>query len=96
MCGCGLDMVPVPGSILVEDIEAIIIDVATLSVRLKKPLGIRMLPIPERTLNEMTEFNMDFLCDARVFNVDGSHKSIKLTETDWSFSTPHFLGVNND
>lgn len=85
VCGCGLDMVPVPGDILVEDIEAAILDVAALSKRLSKPLGVRLLPIPERTLNEMTEFNMEFLCDARVLPMAGSDGTLAFASGTWSY-----------
>jgi uncharacterized protein (UPF0210 family) len=92
MCGCGLDMIPVPGDVLVDDIELAILDTATLAVRLNKPLGVRLLPIPEHTLNEMTEFNMDFLCDARVFNLPGSDSHLVFDETQWAFQSPHAIG----
>jgi uncharacterized protein (UPF0210 family) len=85
MCGCGLDMVPIPGDALVEDIEMAILDTATLALRLKKPLGVRLLPIPERTLNELTEFNMEFLCDSRVLNLHGADASPIFDGTDWCF-----------
>ena len=41
LCGCGLDMVPIPGNFLTEDLSSVVIDVATLAIRHKKPLGIR-------------------------------------------------------
>ena len=70
MCGCGLDMIPVPGSTFKEDIAAIILDVAALAVRLQKSLGVRLLPIPGKSVNEFTEFNVDFMCDSRVMRID--------------------------
>ena len=69
VCGCGLDMVPIPGSTFNEEISSIILDVAGLSTTLSKPLGIRLLPIPEKSDGERTEFNMDFLCNTRVKKV---------------------------
>ncbi|MEM8773809.1 MAG: DUF711 family protein [Pseudomonadota bacterium] len=85
VCGCGLDMVPIPGDVLVEDIQTAILDTATLATRLCKPLGVRLLPIPERTLNEITEFNMEFLCDARVMKVAGSDSDLVFDKTNWSY-----------
>lgn len=38
VCGCGIDMAPVPSSMFQEDISSLILDVASLAVRLKKPL----------------------------------------------------------
>ena len=45
VCGCGLDMVPVPGDISEEEIGSMILDVAATSIKLNKPLGFRILPI---------------------------------------------------
>jgi uncharacterized protein (UPF0210 family) len=66
VCGCGLDMVPLPGDIFEEELSSIILDVAALSIVLKKPLGVRVLPIPRKHENEFTEFNMDFLFNTRI------------------------------
>ena len=69
VCGCGIDMVPVPGDILSEEISGIIFDIAALSISLNKPLGVRILPIIGRSSNELTSFNYDFLVDTRVVSV---------------------------
>jgi|TARA_B110001450_G_C17665890_1_gene499491 uncharacterized protein len=72
VCGCGLDMVPVPGDIFVEEIASIIFDIAALSIALNKPLGTRLLPIPGKSMNEITDFNYDFLVDTRIMEVKNS------------------------
>ena len=69
MCGCGLDMVPVPGNILIEELSSIILDTAAVAVKLDKPLGVRVLPIPNKENNEFTEFDMDFLTNTRIVNL---------------------------
>jgi uncharacterized protein (UPF0210 family) len=69
VCGCGVDMVPVPGDILDEEIAAITMDVAGLSLTLDKPLGLRILPIPNKNKNEITDFNHDFLVDTRIMQI---------------------------
>ncbi len=66
VCGCGVDMVPVPGDTFEEEISAMILDVATASTVLGKPLGVRVLPIPTKQENEMTSFNMEFLFNTRI------------------------------
>jgi len=66
VCGCGLDMVPIPGNIFEEELASMILDVAGLSTTLSKPLGVRVLPIPDKNEGEMTEFQMDFLCNTRI------------------------------
>jgi uncharacterized protein len=78
MCGCGVDMVPIPGVSFPEEIAVLMSDIAAMSLSLKKPLGIRVLPIPGGSMNEYTNFNLDFLCDSRV---------IGLTSNDRGFST---------
>ena len=69
VCGCGLDMLPLPGAAAPEDIAALILDVAGLSTRLKKPLALRVLPVPGKAVNEFTAYNLDFLCDSRVMDL---------------------------
>jgi hypothetical protein len=66
VCGCGLDMVPLPGDIFDEELSSIILDVVALSTVLDKPLGVRVLPIPMKQENEFTMFNMDFLFNTRI------------------------------
>lgn len=68
LCGCGIDMVPIPATTYVEEVAAIVLDVAALAVRLAKPLGVRLVAIPNKQINEVVNFNLDFLCDGRVMN----------------------------
>lgn len=82
VCGCGIDMVPVPGTSFQEEIAAVMFDIAALSSTLGKPLGIRLLPIPNRSVNEFTQFNLDFLCDGRV---------LALTSNDHKFGSASAL-----
>ena len=69
VCGCGLDMIPLPGDVFDEEIASIILDIASLAISLNKPLGVRLLPIRGKRVNEMTEFNYDFLVDTRIFEI---------------------------
>lgn len=66
VCGCGLDMIPIPGDSLLEEISSIILDTATISIKLNKPLGVRLLPIPNKESNDFTEFDMDFITNTRI------------------------------
>lgn len=66
VCGCGVDMVPVPGDIFEEEIASVMIDLAGISTVLKKPLGVRILPIPAKHAYEFTEFSYDFLHNTRI------------------------------
>ena len=81
VCGCGLDMIPIPGDTLSDEIASLILDTSALSINLKKPLGVRLLPIPEKTTGMMTNFNYDFLVNTRVKAVkNDSFESFKFTD----------------
>ena len=75
LCGCGLDMVPIPGNILIEELASIIMDVAAIAIKLNKPLGVRVLPIPNKEENEFTSFDMDFLTNTRVMKLKNTSLS---------------------
>ena len=69
VCGCGIDLVPIPGDTLCEEISGMIYDISALSSTLNKPLGVRVLPINGKSSNELSNFNYDFLVDTRVISV---------------------------
>ena len=50
-----------------DGIEAILLDVATLAIRLDKPLSARLLPVPGKTAGEMTDFGSPYLIDIDYF-----------------------------
>jgi len=66
ICGCGIDMVPVPGDISQNEIASIMLDVAAKATWLGKPLGVRLLPIPGKDVGDMTNFKHDFFINTRV------------------------------
>ena len=66
MCGCGVDMVPVPGDVFEEELASIMMDVAAIATRLDKPLGARILPVPGGREHEFTKFCYDFLHNTRI------------------------------
>lgn len=88
VCGCGIDMVPVSGVSFQEEIAAVILDIAAISSTLKKPLGVRILPIPNRRVNEFTQFNLDFLCDSRVMALAANDRRIALSEHLFEMHSP--------
>lgn len=69
VCGCGLDLVPLPGDVAVEKIEAILLDMARLAITLDKPLSARLLLAPGKKAGEMTRFNSPYLIDCKVLEV---------------------------
>ena len=73
VCGCGLDMVPLPGNAIDEEIASMILDVATTSIKLNKPLGVRVLPIPEKKEDDFTNLKLDFLTNTKIPEVKHIH-----------------------
>ena len=60
--------------LLPEEIESIILDIASISSRLNKQLGVRLLPIPNKVENEfLTEFDMDFISNTRILDIKTLH-----------------------
>lgn len=90
VCGCGIDMVPIPGDIFEEELNSLILDVAALSSVLHKPLGVRILPIPMKSANEFTHFNHDFLTNTRIMSVEGQKFSSLLLSSEHSFNYLRF------
>jgi uncharacterized protein len=69
VCGTGLDVVPIPGDTSVDEIARIVGDVATLAVRLRKPLSARLFPVPGKVAGEMARFEDPMLNECRVFDI---------------------------
>jgi hypothetical protein len=67
VCGTGLDVVPVPGDTSVETLANIIIDVAAQSVKLRKPLSVRLYLIPGAEVGDPVHVDDALLTDSVVF-----------------------------
>lgn len=57
VCAGGVDTVPLAGDTPENAIASIVGDVATLAVKWKKPLAVRLLPSPGKKAGDMTEFS---------------------------------------
>lgn len=66
VCGTGLDTVPLPGDVSVEQLDMILADVATLAVKWHKPLSARLLPVKGKGPGDMTEFDDPVLVNATL------------------------------
>jgi uncharacterized protein len=64
VCGTGVDVIPLPGDISLEQLERMIGDMATLAVKLQKPLSARLLPVAGKKAGDRTEFQDPFLVNA--------------------------------
>jgi hypothetical protein len=71
VCGTGLDTIPLPGDVEVEELAGILLDVATLSLVCEKPLTARLMPIPGKKAGEMTDFDFAYFANAQIMSVRG-------------------------
>lgn len=66
VCGTGLDTIPLSGDDSAETIASLLLDVATLALRLQKPLSARLFPVPEKHAGEYTAFTSPYLTNTLV------------------------------
>lgn len=71
VCGTGLDTLPLPGDISIDQISAILLDLAALALRLDKPLTARLMPIPGKRAGEGTDFDFAYFSNSRILPVKG-------------------------
>ena len=83
VCGTGLDTVPLPGDITVDEIEALLMDIAALSLRLNKPLTARLMPVPGLKSGEMTQFDFDFFKNGKILDFPASRLGRALSASEW-------------
>jgi uncharacterized protein (UPF0210 family) len=75
VCGTGLDVIPLPGDTSVAQIEAILLDLSALALRLDKPLTARLMPIPGKKAGDATGFNFEYFANSKVMPL----KAVQLT-----------------
>lgn len=66
VCGTGLDTIPLPGDVTTQQLERIIGDVASLSVKWSKPLSARLLPVAGAKPGDRTDFGDPNLIDTVI------------------------------
>lgn len=71
VCGCGLDTVPLPGDTPPQRLAALLTDIATLAIRLDKPLSARLFVVPGKAAGELTEFDSPYLYNGPVLALGG-------------------------
>lgn len=70
VCGTGLDTIPLPGDVKAEQMQALLLDLSALALRLNKPLTARLMPIPGKKAGDLTEFDFPFFANSRVMALD--------------------------
>ncbi len=66
VCGTGLDTIPLPGDISIEQMERIFSDVASLAVKWNKPLSARLQPVQGKKPGDQTDFQDPYLFNTTV------------------------------
>jgi uncharacterized protein (UPF0210 family) len=66
VCGTGLDTIPLAGDVTVEELTAVLLDLAVLAARLDKPLTARLMPIPGKKAGDLTGFDFAYFANSRV------------------------------
>jgi hypothetical protein len=61
VCGTGLDTIPLPGDVTLDQMERIYSDVASLATKWNKPLSARLQPIPGKKAGDRTDFEDPYL-----------------------------------
>jgi uncharacterized protein (UPF0210 family) len=69
VCGTGLDTIPYPGDIGVNQLARIFGDVASLAWKWKKPLSARLQPVAGKKAGDLTEFSNRFLFNTTLHEV---------------------------
>jgi len=69
VCGTGLDTIPLPGDVSEKKLYALLLDIASLSIRLHKPLSARLMPVPRKGVGEMTEYDFEYFVNSRIMKI---------------------------
>ncbi len=69
VCGTGLDTIPLPGDTSEKKLYALLLDIASLSNALDKPLSARLMPVPNKKPGEMTEYRFEYFANSRIMNI---------------------------
>jgi uncharacterized protein len=80
VCGTGLDTIPLPGETSAGAIAAILLDLATLAVRLNKPLTARLIPLAGLKAGDLTRFDFKYMMNAHV--MDPRARALKIFDSD--------------
>jgi uncharacterized protein len=72
VCGTGLDTLPLPGNVSSAELTALLLDLATLALRLDKPLTARLMPVPGKVAGDETGFDFSFFANSRVMDLDAA------------------------
>ena len=66
VCGTGLDTIPLPGDVSIEQMDRMYADVASLATKWNKPLSARLQPIPNKKPGDQTDFKSPYLFNTMI------------------------------
>ena len=66
VCGTGLDTIPLPGDVTIEQMDRMYADVASLATKWNKPLSARLQPIPNKKPGDQTDFESPYLFNTTI------------------------------
>ena len=69
ICGTGLDTIPLPGDVSEKKLYALLLDIASLSIKLNKPLSARLMPIPNKKAGELTEYTFNYFVNSKIMDI---------------------------
>ncbi len=70
VCGTGLDVVPLPGVVARDVLARLLVDVAAMAARLRKPLSARLFPMPDKAAGDKVTFDDPLLVDSVAFALE--------------------------
>jgi uncharacterized protein (UPF0210 family) len=69
VCGTGLDTIPLPGNVSEKKLYALLLDIASLSIKVNKPLSARLMPFPGKKAREMTTYEFEYFVNTRTMKL---------------------------
>jgi uncharacterized protein len=69
VCGTGLDTIPLPGDVSEDKLYGLLLDIASLAVKLNKPLSARLMPIPNKKAGEMTDYTFEYFVNSKIMKI---------------------------
>ena len=69
VCGTGLDTIPLPGDVSEDKLYALLLDIASLAIKLNKPLSARLMPIPHKKAGEMTDYTFEYFVNSKIMKI---------------------------
>jgi hypothetical protein len=66
VCGTGLDTIPLPGDVSLEQMERMYSDVASLALKWNKPLSARLQPVLGKKAGNQTDFQDPYLFNTTI------------------------------